>query len=1395
MNKWIRKLTRTSRRSLACATAAALALSAFATAPSAQAAGKKKPTLNAKKKTLYWNKSGKKNYTLKIKKNKTKSVVATTWKTSKKSIVALSKKKDTSVRLTAKKKGTATITATVKYVPQGKWQIKTAKLTCKVTSKGPAASTPNPTEVPEPTQTPLPVITATPPAIPPQSTDTMKPEQTPGSEESAKPGETPGSEESVKPGETPGSEESAKPGETPGSEESVKPGETPGSEESVKPGETPGSEESVKPDGTEKPSTEPEQTPGSDLAVSEVVLSETEALLGMSEGRNTIRLTAVVKDGDGNLVENSDISWGSDDEDVAVVDGGVVKAVQGGMANITASVDGVTSMPCAVTVDDQKPLIERAELSSYKAFAVYFNEPVMGEPTVSVKSGDMVLECDSPSLSEDGKSMIVSCKDSLSAGNYKLVVNGLYDLAGNEMDPDASVIVNKKTSEITGFVCKTEQVPAGLTSFDVYFSIVDQYGEKYDSLGVGTLTATAQTENGMPFRTQVKQAEGYVRVTGSPSAFTEGRKIKISLTYQNITKEMIVTLVNAADMGKAVKIAGLSAVSEKMENKGTAEEPAFQLTGKEEENVFVLSAKLLDKFEYEAKPSDVIYMIEDESVLAFSGSDAGSGGISTSANGVSVRALKGGKTTITAYLASDDSESFSITVTVKSTDLQTITVANLDPGINGKMTDAKVTLSPDGTGLTEADLQYRVTAGDDHLENIEFVQEKDGIYINITAKPDGQGKEAPIKFIVYSKDGIESKEITYISEPLLTTNSIEIKEFGGNAVTADSKASTTYKLLNRFGEDITKRTEKQPSAQSSASSVISGVEVGTGEMAGTLTITSLNQGKAEIILSMEDNPDISKTISVTVVEKAYVKKIEFGTPSYEEGLILGDDDQIIYVPVFAKDQYGNEYTEFTTDVCTTEGLQVTAGGKAIDDDSPIKVEWCKKTGTQYDEAVANTDIISAISIQWNNYNSTPAVSNAAISASETITYPAAGETIVLSCKSGRSDFQADTCSIAVNAESNIVRMELKADCQAAVRGADVTNAVTLFDQYGKPQKVPDGQGLKVQIAEKESRSNVTSVPSPTANTIQSNDDSSYAVTVATKNDTNFLEAGEYIVQVYMCSSSEQSPSFDSATFKGSYTLVVGEADDMIQDIKVSDIAKTGSPGTDFLLENQYADISNAGTGLTFECKLYTGYKGRQMEVAYTYGNNNSQVSVIPNNQLVWKVDGPATVDAKKGTTSGTFTFKEKTSVEDGGPVVDDKMKVSVSYIPNDGSSVRMSEEKLVKVSNKPSEPQGEYRIVTYTDLSYGKEDLRDTVLGISKKTEFAVIADDQYGKEYKDAKLFSVVSSNSNVKVEMEVNSISSHFTLEFGSDAGDSDTAVITVHMSKLQSFTFTVKKVTSVS
>ena len=262
MSKWIQKLTRTSRRGMACTMVAALALSSLAQAPTSEAAGKKKPTLNVKKKTLYWNKSGSKNYTLKLKKNKVKTIVTTTWKTSKKSVVALSRKKDTSVRLTAKKKGTATITATVKYVPIGKWAIKTAKLTCKVTSKGTAPAQTPPAKT-EPVQTPL-IIYTTMPAPPSQPVVTENPNST------------------LEPGET------ADPDRTPGPDGTPKPGET------------------ADPDKSQEPTSTP-NTPD-DSTITEVVLSASEVLLGMEKGRNTITLTATAKDKDGKPLDTKPLS-------------------------------------------------------------------------------------------------------------------------------------------------------------------------------------------------------------------------------------------------------------------------------------------------------------------------------------------------------------------------------------------------------------------------------------------------------------------------------------------------------------------------------------------------------------------------------------------------------------------------------------------------------------------------------------------------------------------------------------------------------------------------------------------------------------------------------------------------------------------------------------------------------------------------------------------------------------------------------------------------------------------------------------------------------------------------------------------------------------------------------
>ena len=177
------KLTKSSRafrRATALVLAAALTLSA-PVATNASAATKKVPSLSVKKKTLYYNKAGKKSFTLKIKKNKVKKIVSTKWTTSKKSVAKISKAKKTSVKVTAVKKGSAKIKATVKYKVGS--TTRTKKLTCNVTSKkykanvtAAPSSTAVVTEAPA-TDTPAPATATPAPATdtPAPATDTPAP--------------------------------------------------------------------------------------------------------------------------------------------------------------------------------------------------------------------------------------------------------------------------------------------------------------------------------------------------------------------------------------------------------------------------------------------------------------------------------------------------------------------------------------------------------------------------------------------------------------------------------------------------------------------------------------------------------------------------------------------------------------------------------------------------------------------------------------------------------------------------------------------------------------------------------------------------------------------------------------------------------------------------------------------------------------------------------------------------------------------------------------------------------------------------------------------------------------------------------------------------------------------
>lgn len=130
----LRKSSKTMRRALAALLAFAMSLSPVAV-PATSDAAAKKPALNAKKKTLFFNQAGKKSFTLKIKKNKNIKVKKTTWKTTNKKVASINSKKKTAVKVTAKKAGKATIKATVNYTLKGSKKVKKTTLKCKVTSK------------------------------------------------------------------------------------------------------------------------------------------------------------------------------------------------------------------------------------------------------------------------------------------------------------------------------------------------------------------------------------------------------------------------------------------------------------------------------------------------------------------------------------------------------------------------------------------------------------------------------------------------------------------------------------------------------------------------------------------------------------------------------------------------------------------------------------------------------------------------------------------------------------------------------------------------------------------------------------------------------------------------------------------------------------------------------------------------------------------------------------------------------------------------------------------------------------------------------------------------------------------------------------------------------------
>lgn len=1172
MNLRTRKASGMIRRGTAFVMAVAVGVSMLASAPSAKAvASKRTPLLGVKKKTLYYNKTSKKKYTLKIKKNQVKSITGTTWKTSKKSVVAISSRKKKSVKLTAKKKGTSVITATVSYIPKGGWWHRSIKLKCKVTSK--KASVASPVKTPKPVQTQQPAVSK----------------------------------------------------------------------------------------------------------AASVMLNQTSVLLSKAEGYNTVSLTATVQDAKGNVLPDDDVQWVTDNAAVAAVDDdGTVTAVRDGTAYITASMDGVISSPCVVTVDTVSPTITEKDLTGSRTVTVYFSESVKGNPVVSIRrnTADESTYVDAV-LAKGGKSMALTSAEALTAGTYVFTIEGLTDQAGNELKYN-QITVTKDASITSGFVCKTEQVPVGQSKVLVYYALVDQYGDECAFEPINDLEIKAETESGMPLDARACHdgKRGWIEISGAVGALGVGRRIQITLNSESLgLRGMISTLlVSAEGVGEAVRISGITTTG--MKNEGTELSPVFTLGSGD--NVFSFKANLLDKFELPVETSKVIYVIEDTSVLVFEDTEApNTAQIHTSDQPVHVKALKGGETTLTAYLASDDTVRLPIKIKINPNKLTGIEVASPPyEGINGQAMELETTLSPAGTGLTASDLSYKVEEGTIEDFDLNFVEEEGKFYTKLAAKTNG--KENTLTFrVVYNE--IESEPVTYQSAPLTSSVSkIKIDSFNENEVTAGGTAETEYSLLNRYGEDITALWKGEiPQAQIQDADVITKVNV---KPDGHLEIETRNQGATYVTLSVANK---TETLKVTVVAKSHISRIVLkeavrGKLKLNNGAYTSYEKTYIEID-HVEDQYGNGTYELTAEEFS-ELLGVKAGEK--EKSSLFTFTPCKENTASAGDFVplkpSDPDCVEAVLVEWKEN----------IPSSD---YPKAGADCVVDfLYGGTSVLEENKCTIEIQEarKPDSIRIENAEKGRVVPIDYTVTHTIVMKDQYGDVLGMPENSSdgvIEVKAVELESKRIVTG----TSPTCGSEKKWMSSVTID--------EPGTYTVYAYV--KEKASTTYETAAIKSEYALRVDTTENLIEKLAVSNQMTKGHTSMDLdALEESETDYIYVRPGkaetVTFE------------PVAMDADGNEITLSSDTANEIVWKAVGSGGITVEKNINpNGSFTIKGDSSGSEG------TVEVTASYFV--GSDRIESAPRIIKVKCEKAIPQKDtYQIqLLHVDENgnetLGEEDYKD----------------------------------------------------------------------------------------
>ncbi|KEI16749.1 hypothetical protein [Clostridium haemolyticum] len=411
---------------------------------------------------------------------------------------------------------------------------------------------------------------------------------------------------------------------------------------------------------------------------------------------------------------------------------------------IVSSKDFSIKADTKVLFDKTAPTVnpKESKFIDYKTMKITFSEKVIGTPVVKVNG--TAVDTKNVAFAKDEMSLEVKNEEGFKAGTYSVSIEGLKDIASNDMAADSTTKVVKEASKVTKAKITTEKLATKQSTIAV--SAVDQYGETI----VANKNVKIKAFNGtMPVDEKETDERGFALIKSD--ALVKDANIKLELFAKDKDGKYTVkvgekTLVVFQEISKAASIDSIERTDSNKDKEikvGDSIELTANVSDQFGNKMLVVEWKNKDE-DAAATQRQLRWTTDNKEVIAFAGAETkdfkdGEAGKTT----IGLMAKGNGDATVTAYLP-DGSASKTFKLSVVDGQLAQIdaTGVSVEAKNKAKLKKANVTVN-------EKDEEGKVLKAN----TLKFFNKKDNSKKDIPVKADS------VNFEIVAPQGFEAKDV------------------------------------------------------------------------------------------------------------------------------------------------------------------------------------------------------------------------------------------------------------------------------------------------------------------------------------------------------------------------------------------------------------------------------------------------------------------------------------------------------------------------------------------------------------------------------------------------------------------------------------------------------------